>query len=136
MLPFGAHERWTRKGMRDGSIGQRTSTIRAERIASTGNTLLLAYAGASMPLLLLFTLSELPLGIVANSEVVAIEIVRTLVGSIGLVAAVPVTACVPATQHRGVRLRWPREAKGSQLDAARIFTLVPTRARAAKRSGQ
>lgn len=62
-----------------------------DHIASTVNTLLLAYAGASMPLLLLFTLSELPLGIVANSEVVAVEIFRTLVGSIGLVAAVPLT---------------------------------------------
>ena len=62
-----------------------------DHIASTVNTLLLAYASASMPLLLLFTISELPLGIVANSEVVAIEIVRTLVGSIGLVTAVPLT---------------------------------------------
>lgn len=65
-------------------------------IASTVNTLLLAYAGASMPLLLLFSLSELPLGIVANSEVVAIEIVRTLVGSVGLVAAVPLTTWLAA----------------------------------------
>jgi uncharacterized membrane protein len=67
-----------------------------DHIASTVNTLLLAYAGASMPLLLLFTLSRLPLGVVANSEVVAIEIVRTLVGSIGLVAAVPVTTWLAA----------------------------------------
>lgn len=67
-----------------------------DHIASTVNTLLLAYAGASMPLLLLFTLSELPLGIVANSEVVAVEIVRTLVGSIGLVTAVPVTTWLAA----------------------------------------
>jgi uncharacterized membrane protein len=67
-----------------------------DHIASTVNTLLLAYAGASMPLLLLFTLSDLPLGIVANSEVVAVEIFRTLVGSIGLVAAVPVTTWLAA----------------------------------------
>lgn len=67
-----------------------------DHIASTVNTLLLAYAGASMPLLLLFTLSALPLGFVANSEVVAVEIVRTLVGSIGLVAAVPVTTWLAA----------------------------------------
>lgn len=67
-----------------------------DHIASTVNTLLLAYAGASMPLLLLFTLSELPLGIVANSEVVAVEIVRTLVGSIGLVTAVPLTTWLAA----------------------------------------
>jgi len=62
-----------------------------DHIASTVNTLLLAYAGASMPLLILFSLSNQPLAIVANSEVVAVEIVRTLVGSIGLVAAVPIT---------------------------------------------
>lgn len=62
-----------------------------DHIVSTVNTLLLAYAGASLPLLILFTLSAQPLGIVASSEVVALEVVRTLVGSIGLVAAVPFT---------------------------------------------
>ncbi|MBW2471480.1 MAG: YibE/F family protein [Deltaproteobacteria bacterium] len=62
-----------------------------DHIVSTVNTLLLAYAGASLPLLILFTLSSQPLGVVASSEVVALEIVRTLVGSIGLVAAVPMT---------------------------------------------
>jgi uncharacterized membrane protein len=65
--------------------------IGREHVGSTVNTLLLAYAGASMPLLLLFVLSGQSLGTVANSEVVAVEIVRTLVGSIGLVAAVPLT---------------------------------------------
>jgi uncharacterized membrane protein len=73
-----------------------------DHIASTVNTLLLAYAGASMPLLLLFTLSDLPLGFVANSEVVAVEIYRTLVGSIGLVAAVPLTTWLAAR----VASRW------------------------------
>ncbi|MEX2275801.1 MAG: YibE/F family protein [Actinomycetota bacterium] len=62
-----------------------------DHVASIVNTLVLAYAGASLPLLIVFTLSQQSLGIVANSEVVATEIVRTLVGSIGLVAAVPVT---------------------------------------------
>ena len=62
-----------------------------DHIASTVNTLLLAYAGASIPLLLLFGLSRQSFGTIANSEVVAVEIVRTLVGSIGLVAAVPIT---------------------------------------------
>ena len=62
-----------------------------DHIVSTVNTLLLAYAGAALPLLILFTLSDQPLGVVVNSEVVALEIVRTLVGSIGLVAAVPFT---------------------------------------------
>jgi uncharacterized membrane protein len=62
-----------------------------DHVASTVNTLLLAYAGASMPLLILFVLSGQSLGTVANGETVAIEIVRTLVGSIGLVASVPIT---------------------------------------------
>ena len=62
-----------------------------DHVASTVNTLLLAYAGASMPLLVLFVLSNQSLASVANSEVVATEIVRTLVGSIGLVASVPIT---------------------------------------------
>lgn len=68
-----------------------------DHIASTVNTLLLAYAGASLPLLLLFSLSALPLSFVANSEIVAVEIFRTLVGSIGLVAAVPFTTWLAAT---------------------------------------
>lgn len=62
-----------------------------DHIVSTVNTLLLAYAGASLPLLILFTLSAQSFGVIASSEVVAVEIVRTLVGSIGLVAAVPMT---------------------------------------------
>ncbi len=72
-----------------------------DHIASTVNTLLLAYAGASMPLLLRFALSNQPGGIVLNSEIVALEVVRTLVGSIGLVAAVPITTWLAArVAHR------------------------------------
>jgi uncharacterized membrane protein len=72
--------------------------IGRDHIASTVNTLLLAYAGAAMPLLILFSLSALPINVVASSEVVAVEIVRTLVGSIGLVAAVPITTWLAARQ--------------------------------------
>lgn len=67
-------------------------------IASTVNTLLLAYAGAALPLLLLFSVSGQPLSIVANSEAMAVEILRTLVGSIGLVAAVPLTTWLAARE--------------------------------------
>ena len=70
--------------------------IGQEHIASTVNTLLLAYAGASMPLLLLFSTSDQGLDTVANSEVIAVEIVRTLCGSMGLVAAVPITTAMAA----------------------------------------
>lgn len=71
-----------------------------DHIASTVNTLLLAYAGASMPLILLFAVSNQSLGMVANSELIAVEIVRTLCGSIGLVAAVPITTALAAAVLR------------------------------------
>ncbi|MGI9602252.1 MAG: YibE/F family protein [Acidimicrobiales bacterium] len=67
-----------------------------EHIASTVNTLLLAYVGASMPLLLLFAVSSQSLDLLANAELIAVEIARTLCGSIGLVAAVPVTTALAA----------------------------------------
>ncbi|NNF88915.1 MAG: YibE/F family protein [Acidimicrobiia bacterium] len=70
--------------------------IGRDHIASTVNTLVLAYAGAAMPLLALFVLSEQSLGSLANSEAVATEIIRTFVGSIGLVAAVPLTTWLAA----------------------------------------
>jgi uncharacterized membrane protein len=70
--------------------------IGRDHVASTVNTLVLAYAGASMPLLLLFAVVDRPLLEVANGELVAAEIVRTLVGSIGLVAAVPITTWMAA----------------------------------------
>lgn len=65
--------------------------IGRDHVASTVNTLALAYAGASMPLLVLFVLSEQSLGSIVNGEVIATELIRTLVGSIGLVTAVPLT---------------------------------------------
>ncbi|MDG4857198.1 YibE/F family protein [Streptomyces sp. T-3] len=70
--------------------------IGRDHIASVVNTLVLAYAGAALPLLLLFSVAQSSVGTVANSELVAEEIVRTLVGSIGLVASVPVTTALAA----------------------------------------
>ncbi len=70
--------------------------IGRDHIASVVNTLVLAYAGAALPLLLLFSIARSSVGAVANSELVAQEIVRTLIGSIGLVASVPVTTALAA----------------------------------------
>ncbi len=67
-----------------------------DHIAATVNTLFLAYAGASLPLLILFAGSPDGLGSVVTSEIVAVEIVRTLVGSVGLIAAVPLTTALAA----------------------------------------
>lgn len=72
------------------------SRIGRDHIASTANTLALAYVGASLPLLLLFVESGRPISRVLTSEVVATELVRTLVGSIGLVASVPLTTALAA----------------------------------------
>jgi uncharacterized membrane protein len=79
--------------------------IGRDHIASTVNTLVLAYAGASLPLLIVFSLSSRPLGEVLTTEVISEEIVRTLVGSIGLVASVPVTTALTAAvvSHRRER---------------------------------
>jgi uncharacterized membrane protein len=84
--------------------------IGRDHIASTVNTLVLAYAGASLPLLILFSLSSRPLGELMTTEVIAEEIVRTLVGSIGLVASVPITTFLAATVVKGDRpeFRVPR----------------------------
>lgn len=62
--------------------------IGRDHIVSTVNTLLLAYAGASLPLLILFSLANASIPDVINGELIAEEVVRTLVGSIGLVASV------------------------------------------------
>jgi len=55
------------------------------------NTIILVYTGASLPLLLLFINNPQPVSQVINYELIAEEIVRTLVASLGLVISVPIT---------------------------------------------
>ncbi|MGH9277418.1 MAG: YibE/F family protein [Acidimicrobiales bacterium] len=84
-----------------GALYRSAMRIGRDHIASVVDTLVLAYAGASLPLLLLFTLASRPVGDILTGALVAEEIVRTLVGSIGLVLSVPITtglAAVVATQ--------------------------------------
>ncbi len=68
--------------------------IGQDHVAATVNTLVLAYAGASLPMLLLFSLARGDYGYLVNYALVAEEVVRTLVGSLGLIAAVPITTAV------------------------------------------
>lgn len=75
---------------------KRAMNVGRDHIASLINTLVLVYTGASLPLLLLFTESGRPFGEVINIEMIADEIVRTLVGSIGLILAVPLTTFIAA----------------------------------------
>ena len=86
------------------SVGELVASgirVGREHIASTVNTLLLAYVGAGIPLLLLFAVSNQSLVMVANSELIAVEMVRTLCGSIGLVAAVPITTMLASVVAAG-----------------------------------
>ncbi len=70
--------------------------IGRDHISSLVNTLVLVYAGASLPLFLLFYITPLPYGMVINQEMIATEIIRTLVSSIGIILAVPVTTYIAA----------------------------------------
>lgn len=69
-----------------------------EHIASLVNTLVLAYAGASLSLFILFVLnpSNQPVWVILNSQMITEEVVRTIAGSIGLVLAVPITTILAA----------------------------------------
>lgn len=90
-------------GLRSSDLFAAGLRVGRDHIASTVNTLLLAYAGASLPLLILYRLSEQRFGFVISNEVVAVEIVRTLVGSLGLVAAVPLTTFIASRTAVKVR---------------------------------
>jgi uncharacterized membrane protein len=70
--------------------------IGQDHIAATVNTLVLAYAGAALPMLLLFSVGGVDYGMAINLEFIAEEIVRTLVGSLGLFASVPITTALAA----------------------------------------
>ena len=74
-----------------GDLFQRAMRVGQDHVAATVNTLVLAYAGAALPMFLLFSLSGDSLMHLLNLEYVAEEIVRTLVGSLGLISAVPLT---------------------------------------------
>ncbi|MFA7301682.1 MAG: YibE/F family protein [Candidatus Shapirobacteria bacterium] len=78
----------------------RAMVIGTDHITSMVNTLVLAYAGASMPLMLMFVNNPHPFGEIVNYELIAEEIVRTLVGSIGLVLAVPITTFIAANLYQ------------------------------------
>lgn len=69
-------------------------------MGTMSNTLILAYAGGSLHLMLLFTAYDLPLIDIINRDIVASEILRALAGSIGLIFAIPITALVSSTFGR------------------------------------
>ena len=88
------HEANPTRGVR--AIYRSGMRIGRDHIASTVYTLVLAYAGASLSLLILFSITSQPVGNIITGDLVAEEIVRTLVGSIGLIASVPITTLLAA----------------------------------------
>lgn len=86
---------------------RRGLSVGREHIASLINTLALAYAGASLPMFILFSVNRVqPLWVIVNSETVAEEIIRTLVGSTALIVAVPLSTALAAwtfSRARGTR---------------------------------
>ncbi|HEY5983029.1 MAG TPA: YibE/F family protein [Anaerolineales bacterium] len=77
-------------------VFEKAMRVGRDHVAATVNTLVLAYTGASLPLLLMFTLARGSYGYLLNSEFIAEEVVRTLVGSLGLMAAVPISTFLAA----------------------------------------
>jgi uncharacterized membrane protein len=79
-----------------GTLYRRALSVGRDHVSATVNTLVLAYVGAALPILLIFANQGTSLGEAANKEAVATEIVGMLVGSIGLIAAVPITTLLAA----------------------------------------
>jgi uncharacterized membrane protein len=75
--------------------------IGREHIGALVNTLAIAYVGASLPLLLLIQSSTVGVLFILNSEIFATEVVRILIGSIGLVLAVPITTLIASYMLQG-----------------------------------
>jgi uncharacterized membrane protein len=93
------------------TLVRRAMNVGRSHIAATVNTLVLAYVGASLPLIVLFAAGRQDPVLIVSGEVVAVEVVRALVGSIGIVAAVPVTTMV-AVALIGRRLPFIGEGSG------------------------
>ena len=87
------------------SIWDRSMKVGREHMGAMVNTLPLAYAGVSLPLLILFSQSDAPLTFIVNREIFAEEVVRAVAGSIGLMLSggiatlLAVVMLVPKTPH-------------------------------------
>jgi uncharacterized membrane protein len=88
--------------LRCAELYSRAMRVGQDHVAATVNTLVLAYTGAALPLLLLVLQAGEGFGAFINREFITEEVVRTLVGSLGLISAVPLTtilACFVALYH-------------------------------------
>ncbi|MDF1522773.1 MAG: YibE/F family protein [Trueperaceae bacterium] len=87
-----------------GELYRRGMNVGRDHVGSLVNTLVLAYTGSGLALLILLEVNDVSLARALNLELVASEVVHTLVGSIGLILAVPITTLLAAWWFRGDRL--------------------------------
>ena len=73
---------------------RRTMNVGTAHLAATVNTLVFAYLGAALPLLVLLAIQVTSFNLSVNEETIAVEVVRTIVGSIGILLAVPATTAI------------------------------------------
>ena len=95
-----------------GGLFSKAMDVGRDHIASVVNTLVLVYTGAALPLLLLFLNNPAPFSEILNEEFMAEEILRTLVASIGIVIAVPLTTLITVF----IVSRWKGSAKMRHLE--------------------
>jgi uncharacterized membrane protein len=97
-----------------GELTRSALAVGRDHVSASVNTLFLAYAGASLPLLVLFVSGGGALATVVTAEAVAVEVVRTLCGSVGLIAAVPLTTLLAAS----LALEEPAAVRGTAMPAS------------------
>jgi uncharacterized membrane protein len=100
---------------------RRTMNVGTAHLAATINTLVFAYLGTALPLVVLLVLQASNAGAVISLESVAVEITRTIIGAVGIVAAVPITTAIAVRlvrppQHEAVT---PRESARRPAPAMR-----------------
>ena len=96
---------------------RRGLNIGRDHMSASVNTLVLAYVGASLPLFMVFSIYQEPLLRRLNRESIAEEIVRTLVGSIGLILSVPITSLIAS-------LLAPYETQRHQDSLSSLLALI------------
>ena len=111
-------------------IFARGMRIGRDHIASTVYTLAFAYVGAALPIIMLVSLYDSSLAMTMTSEDIAEEIVRTLVGSIGLVLAVPLTTLIAVFV---AHTRQPDASQGVATEPRVIAPVAPTGSVATRR---
>ena len=91
-------------------------------LAATVNTLVFAYLGSALPLLVLFSIQVRGLGFPLNEEIIAVEVVRTLIGSVGIVMTVPITTAIAVwlLTRPSTRARPARRSRTDQPDRTTI----------------